>query len=40
MMMWAAFLRQEAKELGCEVLDTSELSLGYSVEKVCAHLAF
>jgi chloramphenicol 3-O-phosphotransferase len=38
MMIWAAFLRREAQEAGCEVLDTSRLSLEDSVEQVCAHL--
>jgi dephospho-CoA kinase len=38
MMIWAQFLRREANEAGCEVLDTSQLSLEQSVEKVCAHL--
>jgi hypothetical protein len=39
MMIWAEFLRREAKETGCEVLDTSRLSLERSVERVCLHLA-
>ena len=39
MMIWAEFLRREAKETGCEVLDTSQLSLERSVERVCLHLA-
>jgi dephospho-CoA kinase len=38
MMIWAEFLRREAKEASCEVLDTSQLSLKESVERVCAHL--
>lgn len=38
MMIWAEFLRREAKESGCEVLDTSHLSLERCVEKVRAHL--
>jgi dephospho-CoA kinase len=38
MMIWAAFLRREAQEAGCEVLDTSQLSLEHRVEQVCAHL--
>ncbi len=38
MMMWAAFLRREAQEAGCDVLDTSRLSLEHSVERVCAYL--
>jgi hypothetical protein len=38
MMIWAEFLRREAKEAGCNVLDTSQLSLMDSVERVCAHL--
>ena len=39
MMIWAEFLRQEAKEAGCEVLDTSRLSPKESVERVCVRLA-
>ena len=39
MMIWAEFLRQEAKQAGCEVLDTSQLSLEESVERVCVRLA-
>jgi hypothetical protein len=39
MMIWAEFLRREAKETGCEVLDTSQLSLERSIERVCLHLA-
>lgn len=38
MMTWAEFLRREAKGAGCEVLDTSHLSLEDSVEQVCAYL--
>jgi hypothetical protein len=38
MMIWAEFLRREAREAGCDVLDTSQLSLLDSVERVCAHL--
>jgi len=38
MMMWAEFLRREAKESACEVLDTSGLSLERCVEQVCAYL--
>jgi dephospho-CoA kinase len=38
MMIWAEFLRREAKEAGCEVLDTSQVSLERSIEQVCAHL--
>ena len=39
MMNWAAYLRREAKNAGCDVLDTSEVSLEHSVEQVCAYLA-
>jgi dephospho-CoA kinase len=39
MMNWAAFLRREANEAGCDILDTSDLSLEHSVERVCAYLA-
>jgi predicted kinase len=39
MMSWAAFLRREAQEVGCEVLDTSKLPLEESVAKICEHLA-
>lgn len=39
MMNWAAYLRREAKEAGCEVLDTSEVSLEHSVAQICAYLA-
>jgi len=38
MMDWAAFLRREAQMTGCEVLDTSEISLEESVEQVCRYL--
>lgn len=38
MMTWAEFLRQEAKESACEVLDTSRLTLERCVEQVCAYL--
>jgi dephospho-CoA kinase len=38
MMIWAAYLRREAQELGCEVLDTSALSIEASVALVCAYL--
>ena len=34
MMIWAEFLRREAKESGCEVLETSHLSLERCVERV------
>ena len=34
MMGWAAFLRREARSFGCEVLDTSSLSLAGGVEVV------
>jgi len=39
MMNWAAYLRREANEAGCAVLDTSEVSLKHSVEQICAYLA-
>jgi dephospho-CoA kinase len=39
MMIWSEFLRREAKEAGCEVLDTSQLPLEDSVGRVCARLA-
>jgi hypothetical protein len=38
MMIWAEFLRREAKESACEVLETSNLSLERCVERVCGHL--
>jgi hypothetical protein len=38
MMAWAEFLRREAKESACEVLDTSRLSLERCVGHVCAYL--
>jgi RNase adaptor protein for sRNA GlmZ degradation len=38
MMTWAAFLRREARESACQVLDTSRLSLERCVEHVCVHL--
>ena len=37
MMNWARYLRREAKQSGCEILDTS-LSLGESVSYVMARL--
>jgi hypothetical protein len=39
MMNWAAYLRREANEAGCDVLDTSEISLEHSVAQTCAYLA-
>jgi hypothetical protein len=39
MMNWAAYLRREASEAGCDVLDTSGLSLQHSVAQICAYLA-
>jgi len=39
MMNWAAYLRREANEAGCDVLNTSELSLVHSVAQICAYLA-
>jgi dephospho-CoA kinase len=38
MMVWAEFLRREAKQAACEVLDTSRLSLERCVEHVRAYL--
>jgi chloramphenicol 3-O-phosphotransferase len=38
MMNWAAYLRREAAQFGCEALDTSQLSLEACVEHVCARL--
>lgn len=38
MMNWARYLRDEAKAQGCEVLDTSSLSLDESVLHVMARL--
>ena len=38
MMNWAAYLRREAAQAGCETLDTSRLSLEACVEHVCARL--
>ena len=37
MMDWARFLRDEATSAGCEILDTSALSLAASVEAVSRH---
>ena len=39
MMNGAAYLRREANQAGCEVLDTSEVSLAHSVEQICMYLA-
>jgi dephospho-CoA kinase len=39
MMNWAAFLRREAQEARCDVLDTSRRSLRDSIDYVCAQLA-
>ena len=39
MMNWAAYLRREAKAAGCDVLNTSEVSLEHSVAQICAYLA-
>ena len=39
MMDWARFLRDEATSAGCEILDTSALSLAASVEAVSPHFA-
>ena len=38
MMIWAEFLRREAKESGCEVLETSNRSLEHCMEWVCGYL--
>ena len=38
MMRWASYLRREAYERGCEILDTSALSLEDSVSYVAARL--
>jgi len=38
MMIWAEFLRREAREAGCEVLETSHLSLEHCMERVCGYL--
>jgi len=37
MMDWARFLRDEATSAGCEILDTSALSLTASVEAISRH---
>ncbi|UIJ82965.1 AAA family ATPase [Rhizobium leguminosarum] len=34
MMNWASFLRNEASQYGCEILDTSNLTLEQGVERV------
>ena len=39
MMNWARYLRCEAKQTGCEILDTSSLSLDESVSYVVARLS-
>ncbi len=38
MMNWARYLREEAVREGCEILDTSSLSLKESVARVLGHL--
>ena len=38
MMNWAAYLRKEAQEANCEVLDTTGVSLEFSVEQVRRYL--
>jgi dephospho-CoA kinase len=38
MMSWAAYLRREAQEANCEVLDTTGVSLRSSVEQVLLYL--
>jgi hypothetical protein len=39
MMNWAAYPRREAMYAGCEVVDTSDISLDASVKLVCSRLA-
>lgn len=39
MMDWAAYLRREAEANGCEILDTSRLSIEQSVDAVLKHLS-
>ena len=39
MMMWAAYLRNEAQEAKCQVLDTAGVTLESSVSQVRQHLA-
>lgn len=38
MMNWANYLRREAKECGCDILDTSAINLDQSVSYVMAQL--
>ncbi|WP_434712734.1 AAA family ATPase [Rhizobium sp. YTUHZ045] len=38
MMNWAAFLRHEAQTYGCEILDTSNLTVEQGVERVLCEL--
>ncbi|MBB4571638.1 AAA family ATPase [Rhizobium leucaenae] len=38
MMAWAAYLRREAVQHGCEIFDTSQLSLDQCVAHVLEHL--
>jgi hypothetical protein len=38
MMNWARYLRQQAKERGCQILDTTAISLDDAVEYVMARL--
>jgi shikimate kinase len=38
MMIWASFLRDEAKRHGCEILDTSLDPIATCVARVCEHL--
>ena len=39
MMNWASYLRHQAKERGCQILDTSKLSLEQSVSYVMTSLS-
>lgn len=37
MMSWAAFLRQEADTVGCEILDTSQITVDAAAQAVLQH---
>lgn len=39
MMRWAAWLRSEARETGCDILDTTNLTIDQAVDEVCALFA-
>lgn len=39
MMHWAAWLRSEARENGCDILDTTNLTIDEAVDEVCAWFA-